>query len=157
MVAKRGNKRMAFVYEEVGEGNRELWESIGWKDWGENSIAYFKSNEWSVDRERHIYMQPIGSFIDTPDYHDLAYKGKIIRMEVVSRGSGTRATGFDMAWKIKRICIPKSIWEDKDEIIKEIIEAFLVCRGGHAEKFIKSISVEISCEPECAETDYNGR
>ena len=26
---------MSFVYEMVGEENRELWESIGWKNWGE--------------------------------------------------------------------------------------------------------------------------
>lgn len=148
---------MAFVYEEVGEKNRELWESIGWKDWGENPIAFFKTNEWSIDRERHIYMQPIGGFIDTPDYHDLAYKGKIIRMEVVSRGNGNRANGFNMDWTIKRICIPKSIWTDRNEVLKVIKEAFLVDRGGHEERFINSISVEISCEPECVEVDYNGR
>ena len=27
---------MSFVYEEVGEENRELWESIGWKNWSGN-------------------------------------------------------------------------------------------------------------------------
>ena len=24
---------MSFVYEMVGEENRKLWESIGWKNW----------------------------------------------------------------------------------------------------------------------------
>ena len=148
---------MSFVYGEVGEENRELWESIGWKDWGENPIAFFKTNEWSIDRERHIYMQPIGGFIDTPDYHDLAYKGKITRMEVVSRGSGSRLAGFNKVWDIYKICIPKSIWNDKDKILQMIKEAFSVYRGGTDEKYINSISVEISCEPECVETDYNGR
>lgn len=33
---------MAFVYEEVGEENRELWETIGWKNWGENKLPFFK-------------------------------------------------------------------------------------------------------------------
>ncbi|MCM1081875.1 MAG: hypothetical protein NC393_01840 [Clostridium sp.] len=45
---------MAFVYEEVGEKNRELWESIGWKDWAEYEMCFFKSREWCIDRERHI-------------------------------------------------------------------------------------------------------
>ena len=31
---------MGFVYEDVGEENRELWESIGWRDWGEKFLVY---------------------------------------------------------------------------------------------------------------------
>ena len=148
---------MAFVYEKVGEENRELWESIGWKDWVEEPIEFARSREWSIDRGREVYMQPIGRFIDMPNYHDLAYKGKIIRMEVVSRGSGSRLVGFNKVWDIYKIYIPKSIWNDKDKILQMIKEAFSVYRGGTDEKFINSISAEISCEPKCVEVDYNGR
>lgn len=148
---------MAFVYEEVGEENRELWESIGWKDWGESPIPFCSITKWSIDRERQIYMQPIGGYIDMPDYHDLAYKGIIIRMEVIPKGNGTRATGFNKVWTINRIYIPKSIWEKREAILRAIKEAFSVYRGGTAESRVKSISVEISCEPECVEVDYNGR
>lgn len=47
---------MGFVYEEVGEENRELWESIGWKDWGEKPKQFLKCRDWIIDRERGIYM-----------------------------------------------------------------------------------------------------
>lgn len=150
---------MGFVYEEVGEENRELWESIGWKDWGERRpVVFYDSEHWCIDRERHIYMQPIGGYIDMPDYHDLAYKGRIVRMEIDAEGSsGTRATGFDMFWNIERIYIPKSIWEEREEVLKAIKESFSVYRGGHEEDMTNSISVEIKCEPECVEVDYNGK
>ncbi len=41
-----------------------------------------------------------------PDYHDLSYKGRIIRMEIVNKSSGSIADGIYMAWEIKRIYIP---------------------------------------------------
>lgn len=103
-------------------------------------------------------MQPIGHFIDTPDYHDLSYKGRIVRMEVADRGMGNIAIGFNMSWEFYRIYIPKSIWAEKDRILQAIKEAFLVYRYGHRrnKEDITSISAKISCEPECVETDYNG-
>ena len=149
---------MGFIQEEVGEENRELWESIGWKDWGENRLVqFFKSKKWSIDRERQIYMQPIGSFRDTPYYYDLAYKGRIIRMEAVSEGNGTIMTGFNVVHDIYRIYIPQSIWEEKEEILQVIKESFLVYRAAARESEINSITVNIQCEPECVEVDYNGR
>ena len=149
---------MGFVYEEVGEENRELWESIGWKDWGEKTPKqFFKGRMWSIDRERQIYMQPIGRFRDTPYYYDLAYKGRIIRMEVVSKGNGTIAIGFNVVHDIYRIFIPQSIWEEKEKILQAIKESFLVYRSAAGESEIKSIIVNIQSEPECVEVDYNGR
>ena len=149
---------MGFVYEEVGEENRELWESIGWKDWGERTPKqFFKGRMWSVDREHHIYMQPIGGFRDMPDYYDLAYKGRIVRMEIKEEGSGDRGTGFNMRWNVCRINVPKSIWEEKEEILQAIKESFLVYRAAARESEINSITVNIQCEPECVEVDYNGK
>ncbi|MCM1081871.1 MAG: hypothetical protein NC393_01820 [Clostridium sp.] len=78
---------MAFVYERVGEENRELWESIGWKNWGGESLIFFKQREWCIDREKEAYLQRIGGYIDMPDYYDLSYKGRIIRMEVDYNGN----------------------------------------------------------------------
>ncbi|MDE6387401.1 MAG: hypothetical protein K2L82_06320 [Lachnospiraceae bacterium] len=149
---------MGFVYEEVGEENRELWESIGWKDWGEKkTVGYFKTNYWVIEKERHIYMQPIGGFIDMPNYHDLSYKERIIRMEVIDKGNGTIETGFNISWDICHINIPKSVWEERDKIIQAIKEAFMVYRAGHGEEDINSISTTISGKPKCVEVDYNGR
>ncbi len=148
---------MGFVYEEVGEENRELWESIGWKDWVKNPIDFCSIVHWAIDRENKVYMQPIGSFIDTPEYYDLAYKGRIVRMEILEHGDGTRSKGFNILWDVHRICIPQSIWEYKSEILKAVFESFKVCRGVIPEDKVKSISVEINCTPECMEEDYNGR
>ncbi|MCH5263933.1 MAG: hypothetical protein J1F42_13570 [Lachnospiraceae bacterium] len=149
---------MGFVYEEVGEENRELWESIGWKDWLKSPMPFCPVYEWCIDKEQQIYMQAIGRFRDMPDYYDLFYKDRIVRMEISAEGSsGTRAIGFNMSWNVYRIYIPKSIWKERTEILKAIEAAFHVDRGGHAEDLINSISVQISCEPECVEVDYNGK
>ncbi len=42
-------------------------------------------------------------------------------------------------------------------ILQAVKGAFGVYRASHDEEDIKSVSVEISCEPECVEADYNGR
>ncbi len=149
---------MAFVYEKVGEENKVLWEALGWKDWGRDIVKFFLGKYWAVDKDRNIYMLAIGGFRDMPDYYDLSYKGVIVRMEVIQVGDGSRDTGgFNMVWNVKRIYIPKSIWDEKEEVLLTIKEAFRVFRARHSIDMVKSISVEIQCEPECVEVDYNGR
>lgn len=55
---------MAFVYEEVSEENRGLWDSIGWKDWGERTPVSFRdTRKWCIDKERNIFMLPIGCIV----------------------------------------------------------------------------------------------
>lgn len=148
---------MAFVYEEVGKENRELWESIGWKDWGKKTISFSKTREWCIDKEHNIFMQPIGRFIDTPYYCDLAFEGRIVRMELGSGGSSNLKNGSDFVWKIGHIYIPKSLWSEREKVILAIKEAFGVYRAGRDISKVKSITVEICYEPECVEADYNGK
>lgn len=92
-----------------------------------------------------------------PNYYDLAYKGKIVRMEVGQRGDGNRAIGFSTVWIVDHIYIPKSLWNEKEDIVLVIKEAFLANRSGRPESMVKSMDVEICHEPECVEVDYNGR
>ena len=147
---------MAFVYEEVGEENRELWESIGWKDWGKDPISFMGTRHWSIDKEHNIFMLPIGCFIDTPYYYDLAFKCRIVRMVGLrSDSSGDLKNGFDLVWRIGHIYIPKSLWNERSNVVQAIKESFSVYRGGHKIEKVKSITVELCCEPECVETDYN--
>ncbi len=73
---------MSFVYEEVGENNRELWNSIGWKNWGNDPMFFSKTRRWSIDKEKNEYLIAIGGYIDMPTYYDFSYDGRIIRMEV---------------------------------------------------------------------------
>ncbi len=147
---------MAFVYEEVGEENRELWESIGWRNWGRNKLPFFKSRKWSIDRDREVYLQGIGGYIDMPCYYDLSYKGRIIRMEKSCRVNTSRVEGSTVPWIIEGIKIPKSIWEEKDNIIQMIREAFAAIKIGNPARKVLSVTVEIQGEPECVEADYNG-
>ena len=37
---------MSFVYEMVGEENEKVWESIGWKDYFENSMIFYEKYYW---------------------------------------------------------------------------------------------------------------
>ena len=59
-------------------------------------------------------------------------------------------------WNIKRMCIPKSLWSIKDEVINLIKEAFAVIDKGAPKNKVKGINVFMKCEPECVEVDYNG-
>lgn len=148
---------MGFVNEQVGEENKDLWESIGWKDWGERTLGFRAKRYWCADKKRSIYMQPIGGFIDMPNYYDLAYKGRIVRMEIGQHGNGNRVTGFNTVWLIKHVYIPKSLWDEKEDVILAIKEAFMANRSGRSEHIVKSIDIEFCHEPECVEVDYNGR
>ena len=148
---------MAFVYEEIGEENRELWNSIGFKDWAEDPLRFSKTKCWAKDKEREEYLVGIGGFIDMPTYYDFSYEGTIIRMEVFCRGNGNRKDGIFLNWKINRMLIPKSIWNQKDEVVKEIIKAFSVFTKLVPPEQVIGIDVEVRCEPECVEVDYNGR
>ena len=78
---------MAFVYEEVGKENEVLWNEIGWRDWDEKLEGFYEERHWIVDKEREVYMLPIGNFrYEKPDYFDLAYKKVVVRMEVTTPG-----------------------------------------------------------------------
>ncbi|MCM1081874.1 MAG: hypothetical protein NC393_01835 [Clostridium sp.] len=91
-----------------------------------------------------------------PHYYDLSYKGRIIRMEGSCRIDTSREEGNIIPWKIKGIKIPKSIWEERDNIIQMIIEAFTAVKVGNPTRKVLSVTVDIQSEPECVEADYNG-
>ena len=152
---------MAFVYERVRPEDEELWNSIGWKSWNGRAESFSLYNRWCIDRERNACLLAIGGFIDMPDYYDFCYKGVIVRMEVsvwgkdVSEPGGPRRETLE--WYIDNICIPESIWEDREEIVELIKEAFSVNTSAAPASRISSISVEIENEPKRVEADYNGR
>ena len=154
---KQEDEKMSFVYEMVGEENKELWESLGWKNWGEKPLIFSKRRHWSRNKQRNIFLIVIGGYIDMPEYYDMCYKGRIIRMEVVDASTGELYTGVTFLWKIENIYIPKSIWQDKDDILSAIADAFSVYTNLVPENKVEGISVEIECEPTCVEADYNGR
>ncbi len=137
---------MAFVYEEVGKENEALWNEIGWRDWGNELKDFYEKKTWYVDKERGVYMLPIGSFREeTPDYFDLAYMNVVVRMEVTKNGF----------YSINKIYIPKSIWKYRDDICTCIMEAFYIY--GQVNNKDVEVIVKINCDPECVEVDYNGR
>lgn len=148
---------MAFVYEEIGEENRELWNSIGFRDWGKEPMGFVKSSCWAIDKEKKEYLAAIGGYIDMPTYYDFSYDGKIVRMEVFCLGEGNRKEGAVFNWKIKKMYIPKSLWNQKDEVVQEVISAFSVFINAFPPELVKGVNVEVRCEPECVEVDYNGK
>lgn len=46
---------MSFINEQVGEENRDLWESIGWKDWGRDRSG-FEQKEIGVLIKKGMYI-----------------------------------------------------------------------------------------------------
>ena len=149
--------KMSFVYEMVGEENRELWESIGWKDVFKSPKRFYKKSYWSLDRANEIFLIAIGKYIDTPDYYDMSYKHCIIRMEVAGNATRDINSRVSLYWNIHNIYIPKSIWSEKENILNAVQEAFSVVRNLVPEDNVIEINVEILCEPTCVEVDYNGR
>ncbi|MCR5208898.1 MAG: hypothetical protein K6C99_01660 [Lachnospiraceae bacterium] len=146
---------MAFVYEEVGKENEALWNEIGWRDWAERPKGFYEKKQWCADKERGVYMLPIGSFRDeTPDYYDLAYKKVIVRIE---RGFDPRDIGIKgyVFVRVDRVYIPISIWEYRDDICGCIKESFVAYEREYNSNM--KVDVEFECEPECVEADYNGR
>ena len=51
---------MGFVYEQIKESDKELWESIGWKDWNGKKMRYSKYEYWSIDRANKAYLIGVG-------------------------------------------------------------------------------------------------
>lgn len=157
IIKRKGEYDMAFVYEEVGEKNRELWNLIGLKNWAKEPMLFSKTRYWAIDKEKCEYLVAIGGYIDMPNYYDFSYDGKIVRMEVFCLGEGNRKEGAVFNWKIKKMYIPKSLWNQKDEVVQEVISAFSVFINAFPRERVKAVNVEIKCEPECVEVDYNGR
>ena len=118
---------------------------------------YIDETKWCIDKEREIYLLEIGSyrFGESPDYFDLAYKNRIVRMDIGHYNKGNSETGPHLVYRIERMRIPKAIWEDRDEITKSAKEAFMVY--GFRNSGVKMVEVKMNCEPECVEVDYNGR
>ena len=145
---------MSFVYEEVGEENKEIWESIGWKDCFDNELGFYKERQWSIDKEKNIYLVKIGGYIDTPKFWDMSYDGRIV---VIGRTKGNNSKCVIFNWMIMKINIPKSLWEKRQDIVEQIINAASVVRSTAPLEKVININVEVLCEPECVEVDYNGR
>ena len=146
---------MSYIFEEVGD-NRELWTEIGFRDWNLEYIFFSKRHLWCADRERELFLYPVGSFRnETPNFYDLSYKHRIIRMEVEERGEPAETLGNNVFFSINKITVPNSVWNELHDILKVIEEGVHVY--GSSLKYVANVSVKINCEPEQVEVDYNGR
>ena len=143
---------MSYVFEKVGK-NKELWTTIAFRDLELEKIPYSKYLFWCADKKNSIFLFQIGNNRgDTPNYFDLSYKMRIVRIAVVEsiEAGETRAESI---YNIQRISVPKSVWEERDEILKNIEES--MNENFHSLKL--DVHVKIRCEPECVDVDYNGR
>ena len=50
-------------------------------------------------------------------------------------------------WIINKLSIPQNMWKHKAEIVNMIIDAFTVKSDWSLNENLKSISVELNCEP----------
>ena len=77
---------------------------------------------------------------------------RIIRIAVVE-SIETGESKAQSVYNIQKISIPRSVWEERAEILKNIEESI-----DETVRSLKlNVKVNINCEPECVETDYNGR
>lgn len=143
---------MSFVFEKVGD-KKDLWKEIGFRDLKSEIIPYSKYHLWCADKRNNIYLLNIGNNRgDSPNYYDLSYKMRIIRIAVVE-SIETGESKAQSVYNIQKISIPQSVWEEKAEILKNIEESI-----DETVRSLKlNVKVNINCDPECVETDYNGR
>ena len=143
---------MSFVFEKVGD-QKDLWKEIGFRDLESGMIPYSKYHLWCADKRNKIYLLNIGNNRgDSPNYYDLSYKMRIIRISVVE-SIETGESKAQSVYNIQKISIPRSVWEERAEILKNIEESI-----DETVRSLKlNVKVNINCDPECVETDYNGR
>ena len=150
VINEREENFMGFVFEKVPEKDWEFFNSMELRDcWGTRKLSASQHLKWSTNREENAYLVGIGGgYDDMPQFYDLWWNGNIIRMEVVEVSSGKYSIGVDIVWNIVRIPIPERIWERRNEVLELIKEAFSVYSGWCKPLYLKSISVNINCEPE---------
>ena len=143
---------MSFVFEKVGD-QKDLWKEIGFRDLESEIIPYSKYHLWCADKRNNIYLFNIGNNRgDNPNYYDLSYKMRIIRIAVVE-SIETGESKAQSVYNIQKISIPRPVWEERAEILKNIEESI-----DETVRSLKlNVKVNINCDPECVETDYNGR
>ena len=143
---------MSFVSETVGK-NKELWTKISFRDLELNIIPYSKYIHWCADKKNNIFLFQVGNNRgDTPNYFDLSYKMRIIRIAAVE-SIEIGESKAEYICKIQRISIPKSVWKERVEILKNIQESM----NEDVHSLNLGTQVIINCDPECIESDYNGR
>ena len=143
---------MSYIFEKVGK-NKELWTEIGFRNLELENIPYTKYIFWCADKKNKTFLFHIGnSRGDDPNYFDLSYKMRIIRIAVVESIEQI-GTGIEFIYNIQRISIPRSVWEERNEILRNIEES--INEDVHSMKL--GTQVIINCDPECIESDYNGR
>ncbi len=143
---------MSYVFEKVGK-NKELWTTIGFRDLELEKIPYSKYHFWCSDKKDNIFLFHVGNNRgDAPTYYDLSYKMRIIRIAVVEliEAGETRAESI---YNIQRISVPKSVWEERAEILKNIEESM----NEDVRSLKLDVHVKINWEQECVDGEYNGR
>ena len=143
-----------FIYEkEIGEEQVAFANSLGFRDWSYRKYSFSKYDSLISDRENDLFFMNIGGKTNYgyAEYADFYYKGVIIRMEAWDFGGKDEDGNERFVWIVERTYIPKSVWEQRDEIIKQI-RAAMMCN----EKDIPT-EVRFKAEPEMVEKDYNDK
>ena len=145
---------MAFIYEkEIGEEQVAFADSLGFRDWSNRKYSFSKYSSLITDRENNMFFKYIGGYgsnYECPLYADLYNKGIIIRMEVEKFTTRDDSGKEYYIWDVERTYIPQSVWEQRNEIIKQI-QAAMMCN-----KYDLPTEVNFINEPEMVEKDYNG-
>ena len=134
---------MAFVFKELNEEGKKLFNTMGIKNcWGDSPL--FTPRTWCEDKENNAYLIGIGGgYKDMPYFYDFWWNGNTIRMEISRTSKGDRDVGVDVIWNILKVHIPYEIFDKKQDIVKMIKEAFSINPGWCKPKFLKSITVNM--------------
>lgn len=89
-----------------------------------------------------------------PYFYDFWWNGHTLRLETARGGNGNSDIGVNIIWFVSRIPVPESIWENREDLVIMIKEAFSVNQAWYDHNSIKSINVNIKCEPTMERDDY---
>lgn len=142
---------MAFVYEIVPEKDYDFFDSMNLKNpFGQDYIYVTKYSHWCADRERNIFLVPVGGKLnDTPYFIDLWLNGRIIEIEAEEYGKRINGKVI-VGWKVVNIYIPYNMWDKRDSIVSVIEESLKELKQNSFEDMLKPW---ISCE--CRIADDN--
>ncbi|AEV67600.1 hypothetical protein [Acetivibrio clariflavus] len=117
---------MAFINEKISEADKEIFNSYGFKSVFTNDPI--EPWEWTIDRERDIFLVALEGrgYYDSeiPLFYALVWQKRVIKIEAYRKSIGDFFTGTEMYWRITKIEAPMFFFNQKDELIELIKEAF---------------------------------
>lgn len=115
---------MGFINEEVPEQDIEKY---GLRSINKKFLVGDFGYEWTIDRERDIYLRWMRCDREEPSETDFSFywKGILLKIRLKRRGEGVRGGKGSTTWKLLNspLSLPDELESNREEIIADLKEA----------------------------------